>query len=277
VHERDRPLDRLGRHRVHDHGWPRRLGHRAGDERHTESVRHEVPQPRQARRLEGDARGEARRGGVPVEDRAQPGARGKADERVGAQRGQAERGRARRRMVGRGDEHQLVGEQRRGDDARRNLGRRRAHGEVDAVVGEVVEQHPHTTGTEAELDGGVAVVERGEGTREVERIERLDRADAHPPDDDPRQAGEVGAGPVQLGQRAPGAGEEQLARVGEADVAGGAGEQGGAELGFELADLHRDGGLGNVQHRRGPAEPALAHDRVQVEELTQFHNGMLWV
>ncbi len=144
---------------------------------------------------------------------------------------EVERSRVRRRMAGRGDQHQLVGEQRRGDDARRYLRGHRAEREVDAVVREVVEQHPHPAGAQAELDVGMAGVEGGERPGEVERVERLDRADAHPADDDARQAGEVGARPFQLAQRAAGAGEEQLARVGERDVAGGAGEQCAAQLG----------------------------------------------
>jgi hypothetical protein len=108
-------------------------------------VRNEVTQSREARRFERglDVCGEARRSGALLQERVQPGARGQAYERVGAQGGQVERVCLGRRIVGRGDQHQLVGEQRGGDDIRRELGGCRAQREVDAVVGEVVQQHAH--------------------------------------------------------------------------------------------------------------------------------------
>ena len=101
-------------------------------------------------------------------------------------------------MIGRRHQHQLVVEQRRGDDSLGDLGGHRTERQVDAVVGEVVEQGPHTAGTQFELDVGVSGVERRERAREVERVERLDRADAHSADDGPGQRGEIGPRPVEL-------------------------------------------------------------------------------
>ena len=118
-------------------------------------------------------------------------------------------------------------------------------------------------------------MERGEGAGEVERVQRLDRADAHAADDRAGQAAEVGARRVQLGERAPGAGQEQLARVGQLHASGGAREQRDAQLRLQLADLHRHRGLRDVQERGGAAETALPHDRVEVDELPQFHAEML--
>ena len=118
-------------------------------------------------------------------------------------------------------------------------------------------------------------VERGEGTGEVERVERLYRADAHAADDGAGQRGEVGPRRLQLGQHAAGAGQEQLARVGERHAPGATGEQRRAQLRLELADLYRHGGLGDVQERCGPAEAAFPHDRVEVDELPQFHSASL--
>lgn len=112
MQEPDWPQERFRCDRVHDHRRSGRLGHRACHERHAEGVGHQVAQPRQARRLERDVRGEARRRGVPVEHPAEPGAHGEAHERIGPQRAEVERRRVGRRMVGRGDQHELVGEQR---------------------------------------------------------------------------------------------------------------------------------------------------------------------
>ena len=178
-------------------------------------------------------------------------------------------------MVGRRDQHELVVEQRRGDDTLGDMGGHRTERQVDAVVGEVVEQGPHTAGTQFELDVRMSGVERRERTREVERVERLDRADAHTADDGPGQRGEIGARPVELGEHATGASQEQLTRVRERDVPGAAGEQRGAQLRLELADLHRDRGLGDVQDRRGPAETTLPHHGVEVDELPEFHSERL--
>ena len=40
MHERDRPLDRLGRHRVHDHGRPGRFRHRPGRRQPAAAIGH---------------------------------------------------------------------------------------------------------------------------------------------------------------------------------------------------------------------------------------------
>jgi hypothetical protein len=267
VHQAHGAPDPLRRHLVDGDRRPRRLRHRPCDERDTQTVRHQIAQPRQARRLERDVWGEARGTGVAVEDRAQPGACGQTDEGIAAQRldPQARLGSA--RVAGRGDQHQLVGEHLLGDDIGRDIVGHRTHGQVDPPVGQVVEQRADAARTQAELDIGMPGVERAECAGEVERVERLDRADAHPPDHGAGEASDVSARRVQLREGPPRTGEEQLARMREGDVTGGAGEQRDAQLLLELADLHRDRGLRDVQRLGRPPEAALADDRFEVGEL----------
>ena len=65
----------------------------------------------------------------------------------------------------------VVVEQRRGDDTLGDLGGHRTERQVDAVVGEVVEQGPHTAGTQFELDvrcrawNAASAPERSNGSR----------------------------------------------------------------------------------------------------------------
>ena len=64
---------------------------------------------------------------------------------------------------------------------------------------------------------------------------------------------------------------QELSGGGQADVAGGAGEEGGAELLLELADGLRERGLGDVEALGGPAEVAGLRDGGEVAKVSQLH------
>jgi hypothetical protein len=66
-------------------------------------------------------------------------------------------------------------------------------------------------------------------------------------------------------------GQEQFPGVREVHPAGGAGQQRGAELGLQRADLGRDGGLGQVQVLRRPGEAAAADHGLEGGQLAQLH------
>ena len=85
------------------------------------------------------------------------------------------------------------------------------------------------------------------------------------------QLGQVGARARELVQDGRGAGQEQLARGGERDTAGGALEQRCAQFRLQPPDLGRHRGLRDAQLLGGAAEPAVPRDRVEVDELPQLH------
>jgi hypothetical protein len=109
----------------------------------------------------------------------------------------------------------------------------------------------------------VAQVTHGRGDDKARRV-----ADGDP-------AG-LGGGPGRgrgLGGRAqqrPGAGQEDLARLGEPGTLRGPVEQAGAELGFEVADLPAQRRLRHAQGGGGPAEMAVLGDGGEVPHQAQL-------
>lgn len=98
-------------------------------------------------------------------------------------------------------------------------------------------------------------VEGGEQPSEIECSEYLGYAEAQ-------------LSAQHCGEHGPGAREQQRADMGESDAAGGALEQGGAELAFQVADLGGDCGLRDVQLLGCAGEPAEPGDGFEVHELT---------
>ena len=81
---------------------------------------------------------------------------------------------------------------------------------------------------DGDLDGGVAVVERGEGALHHRGglTGAADHAEPEPPGDHSGQLGQFGAGDVELVQHGAGAVKQQFTRRGEAHRPAGALEQG---------------------------------------------------
>ena len=74
---------------------------------------------------------------------------------------------------------------------------------------------------------------------------------------------------VQPLQQRPALRVQRLAGVGQADLAGRAHEQGGAQRGFEAADLQADLGLGDAQMRGRGGKAALARHRIEEDQGVQ--------
>jgi CheY-like chemotaxis protein len=82
-------------------------------------------------------------------------------------------------------------------------------------------------------------------------------------------------GEIRLVQHPACLDEQGLTRLGERDAAVRAVEETDAELGFELADLLADGGLGDVQALGGVPEVQLLGDRDEVPQMAELHGWRL--
>jgi hypothetical protein len=76
-------------------------------------------------------------------------------------------------------------------------------------------------------------------------------------------------GLVVEGEQLAGAQQQALAVGGERDLAGGAGEQGQAELPLEAGDVAAEGLLGQVEPGGGAGEVQLLGDRDEVAQQAQ--------
>ncbi len=167
----------------------------------------------------------------------------------------------------RGGQHDGLGGQRLAEIGGGQVVVDGAQRHVDPARVQVREEIRDEAGAQGDGHPGIAAVESGQGAGQVDRGEQLGRADPQLPPGHRGQLGQVGPGPLDLGERAARPGQHQLARGREADPARGALEQGRAELPFQPADLGGHRGLGDVQLLGGPAEPAVPHDRLEVSEL----------
>ena len=129
-----------------------------------------------------------------------------------------------------------------------------------------------TSSLHRQLHAGVPGEERRQQRGEVERPERLHRADHHPAGADADQVGEIGARRVDLGQRAPGAratstrpasvsSTRRVVRL----------TSGQPDLGFEPPQLLGERGLRDVLTSRRAGEVSLVGERDEVAQLAQFH------
>jgi hypothetical protein len=145
--------------------------------------------------------------------------------------------------------------------------------QVEITIVEPLLEVPRIRREQPQLDAGVVAGERGHqrlGQQVGRALQQPDRDDAR---DDTRLRSQFGTGPVDLGQRAPGA-------FGEADSGGGrphslpgAFEQLDAELLLQRADLPCHGGLDQVQQLGRPRDAADLDDRHQRLELFEVHRG----
>jgi hypothetical protein len=121
----------------------------------------------------------------------------------------------------------------------------------------------------------VELVIGGEQERQVQRPQRLDRADQDATGADPGERLKLRLAGLDLGKRPPRPLGEARAGFGQRHPAGGALHQCESDLALEAADLLREGGLRDVLARGGAGEVALVRERDQVAELAQFHIGSL--
>ena len=110
-----------------------------------------------------------------------------------------------------------------------------------------------------------------EQQRQVDGPHRVQRADRQPAGLHAGERLQLGLRGVELGERAPRAGDEHLAGLRHRDAAGRALDERHAELGLEAADLLRERRLRDVLARRGAREVALVRERDEVAQLAQIH------
>ena len=140
---------------------------------------------------------------------------------------------------------------------------------VDRVGVQPLQHHLARLLAHDELDPGMARVERGEQRGEVERPGRAHRADDDAAGPHAGELGQLGRRRVDLGERAAGARDEQLAGRGERDVPRRAVDERDADLVLEPLDLLRERGLSDAQPRRRAREVALVGERHEVAQLAQ--------
>ena len=122
-----------------------------------------------------------------------------------------------------------------------------------------------------ELDGRMAVVERGEQQREVHRAHRVQRADRQAPRLHAGERLQLGVRGVELGECPARAGDEQLAGLRHRDAPRRALDERDAELRLEAADLLRQRRLRDVLAGGRAREVALVRDGDEVAQLAQIH------
>jgi hypothetical protein len=115
--------------------------------------------------------------------------------------------------------------------------------------------------------------EQGDALRDQADVEGVRGADPHLPGE-PAAAGlEHGDALVDLLQGAHREAEEQLAGLGGDDLLADPVEERLADLLLELADLVRQGRLGDVHPRRGPGEAEVLGHGDEVAKMPQLHGN----
>jgi hypothetical protein len=129
---------------------------------------------------------------------------------------------------------------------------------------------------EDQLDVGMALAEAGERRGQQRRARGGERRQAHPAPAHSGDRVELCLGGGQAGQHDLGVVHERPARIGEANAATGAVDEGGPGALLERRDLLRDRRLGVGQSLRGGREGALLRDRLQDSQLLDVeHNPSL--
>ena len=172
-------------------------------------------------------------------------------------------------MGGEGGDHALVAEELAGDvgvvegDA--------AEADVDAAFLEGGDLFEGGEFQEDELDAGPGGAVGADDAGEVAVEGGADEADAEDVAAALLQAAHGGAHFFHAVQDLDGLFIEDAALLGEDGGAGAAGDEGDAELLFELLDLAGQGGLGDVQAGGGAGEGALLGDGHEVLEVAELH------
>jgi hypothetical protein len=113
----------------------------------------------------------------------------------------------------------------------------------------------------------MAAMERRQQERQVDGTHRVQCPDRQPARLDPGEALQLRLGRVELGDRAAGARDEQLAGVGHRDAARRAPHERQPELCLQALDLLGERRLGHVLACRRTREVLLVGDRDEVAQL----------
>ena len=114
-------------------------------------------------------------------------------------------------------------------------------------------------------------MKRREQQRQIDRAHRVQRADRQPPGLDAGERLQLGLPGVDLGERAPRAGDEHVARLRHRDLARRALDERHPDLRLEAADLLRQRRLGDVLAGGRASEVTLVGERDEVAQLSQIH------
>lgn len=144
--------------------------------------------------------------------------------------------------------------------------------EVDDARVEVRDQVLKQAGAERQADSGVPVAKRGHGHDQVDRPEDRRGGDPDRSPHEHRHFSHLPAGGFELGEGLLNANMEQLAGMGPGRGPHAPVQEGHPELRLELLDLRRDRRLRDPQPAGGLGEAALSDDRVEVDQLPEFHN-----
>ena len=119
-----------------------------------------------------------------------------------------------------------------------------------------------------ELDPRMALMEDGQGQRNVNGAHRVHGADHHVPAAHPGERLHLGGRGVDLGQDPPRAGHQRPPCLGHRHPPRGPLDQGQTDLLLEPVDLLGERRLGDVRARRGSREMPLVGEGDEVAQLT---------
>ena len=204
-----------------------------------------------------------------VDDPAQRGARLEQDERMTGQRARVHRTRAAQGRLGGGNRYELIAKE--GRDGQLAVADRQAHdADVELVGDDGARDLGGVAGDDDDLRLGVARAEAPQRGRQQVDADRRAGAEPHASGHHAAQLLHALDAGLQLAQRAIGVGQQQLAGPRGERALAHALEQREAERLLEVAHLHADGGLGEVERLRRAREGAVARDglqRAQVRDL----------
>jgi hypothetical protein len=139
-----------------------------------------------------------------------------------------------------------------------------AHLLADLVGGELLDAHPYRR---------MAGEEQGDALGDEADVEGVRRTDAHLPCEAAATGPEHRDALVDLPERARGERQEELARLRGDDLLADPVEERLADLLLELADLVREGRLGDVDPRRGAGEAQVLGNGDEVAKMPQLHEN----
>ena len=171
-----------------------------------------------------------------------------------------------------GDER-LVGEDPVREVGRQLIGEQADEGNVELAGAHLLGHVPAAGVLDGDLDGGVPLVERGEGALHHRRglTGAADHAQPEPAGEHPGQLGQFGACQSSSASTARARGNSSSPAAASAHRSAGPLEQGDAVLAFQPGDLIAQRGLHDVTTRRGPGEVQLLGDGDEVLELADIH------
>ena len=127
---------------------------------------------------------------------------------------------------------------------------------------------------ERDVDVGEALLDQGERAGDQRRRARRERHQAHPPGAQPRDRGDLLLRGIERGEDADGVARQDLAGLGEADVATDAFDEHGAGALLEAADHLRDRGLGVAEGKGGSGEASLVGDGLHDPEAGSVNHEL---